>query len=262
MKTCGTDNDWAARLGGAGQGAGVAARWGNVTEMARAAGLELDDQQRAVAEFGGRRLILNCSRQWGKSTLGALKALWEALHLDDEGLVLVAARTFRQAKMVVRKAKVLARRLGVKYRPDGDNPGSMMFENGARIVGIPGDEDSVRGFARVALMIIDEAAYVDDELYYALMPMLAVSNGTLMLMSTPGEPAGFFYKAWTRGGAVWERVKAAAWDCPRIAREFLEEQRKAMPKWTFAMEYECEFAGAGNRLFPPEFVHAWLRGEL
>src|ERR1017187_2234521 len=67
-----------------------------------------------------------------------------------------------------------------------------------------------------------------DELYMAIRPMLAVSCGTLWLMSTPFGKRGFFYEAWARGGPEWERIQVTAEECPRIPREFLEEERAAM----------------------------------
>jgi hypothetical protein len=62
----------------------------------------------------------------------------------------------------------------------------------------------VRGFSGTSLLIVDEAARVDDELYYAVRPMLAVSGGVLMMLSTPFGKRGVFYEEWT-GGECWER---------------------------------------------------------
>lgn len=61
----------------------------------------------------------------------------------------------------------------------------MEFENGSRIVALPGKEETIRGFSGVALLIVDEAARVPDALYQAVRPMLAVSGGQIILLSTP-----------------------------------------------------------------------------
>jgi hypothetical protein len=58
-------------------------------------------------------------------------------------------------------------------------------------VGLPGTEATIRGFSAVSLLLVDEAARCSDELYLAIRPMLAVSDGTLWLMSTPFQ-AGIF----------------------------------------------------------------------
>ena len=61
--------------------------------------------------------------------------------------------------------------------------------NGSRVVSLPGDEKNIRGYSGVTLLVIDEAARVADELYYAVRPMLAVSQGRLVALSTPSASA-------------------------------------------------------------------------
>jgi len=54
-------------------------------------------------------------------------------------------------------------------------------------VSLPGDEGTVRGFSGVSLLVIDEAARVADPLYFAVRPMLAVSQGRLVALDTPSR---------------------------------------------------------------------------
>src|SRR5438552_7301881 len=102
------------------------------------------------------------------------------------------------------------------------------FANGSRIVALPGNEDTVRGFSAVSLVLIDEASRVSDSLYRALRPMLAVRNGDLWLMSTPNGARGFFYQEWTHGDDRWHKIEAPATECERISPDFLEGERAAM----------------------------------
>jgi hypothetical protein len=83
----------------------------------------------------------------------------------------------------------------------------------------------VRGFSAVSLLLIDEASRVDDAMYKALRPMLAVGRGDLWLMRTPCGKRGFFYECWEHEGAEWFRVAVPATECPRIPAEFLEKER-------------------------------------
>ena len=105
----------------------------------------------------------------------------------------------------------------------------------------------MRGFSAVSLLLVDEAARVSDDLYMAIRPMLAVSEGTLWLMSTPFGKRGFFYEAWAHGGAEWERVRVPADECPRIPARFLEEEKATMGERWFRQEYLCEFVDASER---------------
>jgi hypothetical protein len=86
------------------------------------------------------------------------------------------------------------------------------------------------------MLLIDEASRVEDAMYKALRPMLAVGDGDLWLMSTPLRKRGFFYSTWVNGGPDWHRVRVTALECPRIKRAFLEEDR-GQQKGDFEMEY-------------------------
>jgi phage FluMu gp28-like protein len=92
------------------------------------------------------------------------------------------------------------------------------FANGSRILSLPGTEKTVRGLSKVSMVIIDEAARVEDELIAAVRPMLAVSDfgGRLIALSTPFGKRGWFFEAWHNGGEDWTRVEVRAEDCPRI----------------------------------------------
>ena len=126
-------------------------------------GLDLDARQEEVLRSTAKRTILNCSRQWGKSTIAAAKALHRAYTVPG-CLVLVASPSDRQSSEFLRKAKDLVVRLGIVPRGDGDNETSLLFPNGSRIVGLPGTEGTGRGFSNASLLVIDEAARVEDSL--------------------------------------------------------------------------------------------------
>jgi phage FluMu gp28-like protein len=226
----------------------------------RELGFEADATQARVLRSRSKRVILNCTRQWGKSTVTAAKAVHEAV-THAGSLTVVVSPSARQSGEFVRKAREFMRRLKMKTRGDGDNEISLGFDNGSRIVGLPGSEDTVRGFSAVSLLLVDEAARVADELYVAVRPMLAVSGGTLWLMSTPRGKRGFFYETWQEEGARaggdargWERVRVTAEECPRIPREFLEEERRAMGEAAYRQEYGCAFSDTVTAVFDRDLV--------
>ena len=208
-----------------------------------------------VTVMGGeiRRGLLNCARQWGKSTVTAAMAVHRAW-TAPESLTIAVSPSARQTGEFLRKASGFARKLGIRPRGDGDNAISLQFPNGARIVGLPGSESTVRGFSAVSLMLIDEAARVSDDLYKAVRPFLAVSDGDLWLMSTPSGKQGFFYEEWTNGGPQWERFTVTGADCPRIGREFLERERVAIGERWFRQEYLCEFVDVEQGLFSRDVI--------
>ena len=142
---------------------------------------------------------------------------------------------------------------GIRPRGDGDNTNSLLFPNGSRIVGLPGNEANVRGFSP-SLVLIDEASRVDDAMYKTLRPMLAVSGGDMWLMSTPCGKRGFFYDCWEHGGRDWFRISVPANECPRIPPEFLATELNAIgPVW-FAQEFMAEFVDNGMALFSHDVI--------
>jgi len=225
-----------------------------------------DPQQAALLRSNARRGILNCTRQWGKSTVMAVKAVHRA-YTKPGSLVLVASPTARQSGEWMRKARGMVELLGIKPVGDGTNQISIALPNGSRIVGLPGTntEGRIRGFSAVSLLLIDEAARVSDSMYKALRPMLAIGGGELWMMSTPLGKCGFFYDTWVASESVasesntsWARIEVRAVDCPRISREFLEEERDAMGSAWFDREYQCRFIDDGSSVFSRDLVEAAL----
>jgi len=204
---------------------------------------------------GGRRGIVNCSRSWGKSTVAGAKAVYRAIS-QPGSLILVLAPSGRQSGELMLKAEEFVSRLGIKVRGDGTNEISIAFPNRSRIVGLPHKETTARGFSKVSLMLIDEASRVEEKLYRAMRPALAVGNGDLWLMSTPNGKRGFFWTEWTGGGERWQRISATAMECPWIDPQFLDEERQNMTDAFFRQEYMCEFGQAEGRVFSQESIDA------
>jgi hypothetical protein len=223
-------------------------------------GFKPDGTQKKVLDAASKRVLLNCTRQWGKSTVTAARAVFEAQ--IALGLTVVVSPSARQSGEFLRKAAGFARKLGIKPKGDGDNELSLLFPAGGRIVGLPGNETTVRGFSAVTLLLVDEAARVSDDLYMAIRPMLAVSGGTLWLMSTPFGKRGFFYDAWARGGAEWERVRVTAEECPRIPKRFLAEEKATMGERWFQQEYMCEFSDSVSGVFDLDLVQRAITSEV
>jgi hypothetical protein len=223
--------------------------------------LEPDARQTEVLASQASRGILNCTRQWGKSTVSAAKAVHRA-YTKPGSLVLVASPSARQSAEFLRKMSGMAARLDIKPRGDGYNEMSLLFPNDSRIVGVPGSESTVRGFSSVSLMMIDEASRVEDAMYKSLRPMLAVAGGDLWLMSTPNGKRGFFYEVWEHGGDKWARIGVPATECPRIPKEFLEEERSQLGASWFRQEYLCEFVDNGQAIFGRELVESALDDDV
>ncbi len=222
--------------------------------LSERAGIVPDPWQARVLRSVAPRVLLNCSRQSGKSTIAAILAMHTALY-EPGGLVLVLSPTQRQSGELFRKALNIYRNVGKPVPPRAESALTLELETGSRIVSLPGKENTVRSYSAVQLLIIDEAAKVSDDLYRSVRPMLAVSGGRLIGLSTPFGKAGWFYEEWT-GGEGWERVEVPAQECPRISPEFLAQERRANPERWYRQEYLCSFEDLEGALFSLEDIEA------
>ena len=229
-------------------------------EFARALGLEPDPWQRDLLRSGSDRVLLNCCRQSGKSTMSGVIALHRALY-HPGSLILCLAPALRQSQELFGKVLGFYRDLDRPIPAQAERRLSLELENDIRIVTLPGTDKTIRGFSGATLLIVDEAARVEDELYFAIRPMLAVSGGSLMMLSTPHGKRGIFYEEWTSGHG-WDRYRVTAEKCPRISPEFLEEEREALPSWVYRQEYECSFEETEDVVFTHEMVERAVSSEV
>ena len=228
--------------------------------MARDSGLEPDPWQVDLLSSTSPRILLNCSRQTGKSTITALLAVHTA-HFEADALVLLLSPTLRQSQELFKKARDIHQNLDCPVATEAESALRLELKNGSRIISLPGKEHTVRGYSGVRLLAIDEAARVPDDLYFSVRPMLAVSGGRLIALSTPFGTRGWWHEAW-RSAEPWERYKVAATDCPRIPPEFLAEERRVMGEWWYTQEYKCEFLDAETQPFGREDVDRAFQEEV
>lgn len=205
-----------------------------------------------------------CTRQAGKSTTTAAKAVHEAVFRPGS-LTLLLSPSLRQSSELFNKTKPYfdaLTRLGLPVPNVQESALKIELKTGSRIISLPGDEKTVRGFSGVDLLIIDEAARVMDDLYYSVRPMLTVSGGRIVCLSTPWGKRGFFFTEWTDGGPAWQRTRVTARECPRIAPAFLEAERRVMGERWFQQEYGCEFRDTVDTLFGYDLIQQAFTPEI
>jgi hypothetical protein len=231
--------------------------------MAQRSGIIPDDWQRDLLRSDAREMILLCSRQAGKSTVNSILATHEAVY-SPNSLTLLLSPSLRQSQELFRKLKDVHAALESPTMPKTsvESALGMELDNGSRIIALPGKEATIRGFSGVSLLIVDEASRVPDELYQAIRPMLAVSGGRIVLLSTPFGKRGFFYQEWTEGGDQWRRVKITADQCPRIDKEWLDRERQMIGDWWYRQEYMCEFVETSDQVFSYGDIHAAIDSTL
>jgi hypothetical protein len=220
-----------------------------------------DPWQERLLRSSSSWLLLLCSRQAGKSLSASALALRTAL-AEAPALILLLSPTQRQSGELFRD-KFL--RLYQPWRqavpPIRETALTLELANGSRVVSLPENEEGIRCYSGVNLLVIDEASRVSDALYKAVRPMLAVSRGRLIALSTPFGRRGWFFEEWT-SSRRWERTCITARDCPRITPEFLAEERQALGERWFNQEYLCTWEDAVGAVFSQADIHRALADDV
>lgn len=232
-------------------------------EFARSLEFDPDPWQAKVLRSSSRKMILRCSRQSGKSTTTAALALHQALY-RPESLTLLFSASQRQSRELFRKVRdflnIYRDRVEEAVRMIEDNKLECVLSNGSRIVSLPAKEQTIRGFSSVDLLVEDEASRVEDEVYYAIRPMLAVSGGRMVLLSTPWGKRGHFFQEWNN--PEFEKYHVPATDCPRISADFLTQERRDLGDYWYRQEYLCEFLDLVGSVFTYEEIQGAINPEL
>ncbi len=223
------------------------------------------DQSHAVkCLVGGRRS--------GKSHALAVEILFHAVRAVRERrpyrqLIVAPARD--QAKLLLDKVGQLlaSSPLGglIERQIDSPFPELCLPHGGVVLVRAAHEHGKLlRGHA-ADRAIVDEAAYVPREVTEeSLAPVLADTNGTLILASTPTSRGTWFESMFERGRRGDSRVSSYVMrsvENPHISREFVEGQREHLTERQFSQEYEGTFAEAAERVFPWDHVIACACGQ-
>ena len=215
--------------------------------------ITLDPWQVEVAEAikQKKNVCVRSGRQAGKTEVVSRAA--GNFALENQGkTILVIASVERQAELLfARVLDYIYRKNSKMIKKGKDKPTKhkLQLVNGSVVYCLPAGESGygIRGFT-IDLLIVDEAAFVNKAVFTAITPMLAVTGGNLVLLSTPHGREGYFADAFK--DPAFLKFHISSLDCLRISKEFLEHERATMSKREFMQEYMGEFCDDLMQLFP------------
>lgn len=216
--------------------------------------LELDKWQKEVLEASGN-ICLRSGRQVGKSTIISIKAAEYAINNPKKTILIISA-VERQAQLLFEKTLgylIDTYKLKIKGGKEKPTKHKIQLVNGSVIHCLPTGMSGygIRGFT-VDLLICDEAAFIPQDVWQAVTPMLATTKGNIVLLSTPFGKGGFFYDCFN--DPTFKAFHISSLDCPRTDKNFIERERQRMTKCQFMQEYEGLFVDDLRRFFSDEVI--------
>lgn len=230
-------------------------------DLANALGVALDPWQRNALTTATHDILLLVTRQGGKGEVATFLALDQLINVPGSTTVVVS-RADRQAKRLLRRIKRRYRQLADVSPVISDSQFTFELRNGAEVLALPGSEETIRGIEAVDLLIIDEAALVPDDLFHAVFPMLATTDGRCVAMSSARGRRGWFYKEWVDGGEEWHREKITWQQVPRFKPEWIARTRRRLGEFMFVQEFECAFLDDVTQFFASDLILAARSAEV
>jgi len=224
----------------------------------------LDDWQKSLLlERENKRTILCMGRQVGKTEAVSLAAAYEAAFFKNSQILLLSA-SLRQSQLLMSRVKNHISKLAsigiIRVRRETEL--KIELQSGSVITALPSSESTIRGYANIDLLLIDEASHVDTDLYKATRAFLAVSNGRLILLSTPHSTRGFFFEAWNNQDEDWTRIKVTTEECSRVSKEWLSQEKKSIGDAWYRQEYLAEFIDSAYALIPYDVIQRAIDPSL
>ena len=211
----------------------------------------LDPWQVSALNQKSKRLCLNISRQAGKTEF-MVAYLAHTCAFTPNALCLALSPSLRQSGELFRRVHDLLVTAGETFTEETKTSLTLKATK-SRIVSLPGTEGTIRGFAGVTVLAIDEMARIPPGLFESVLPMLSVSEGAIICASTPFGPSGSFFEIWQ--DPTWTHVKVTADECPRIKPDWLLAERARMGLF-FEQEFYCQFLASDTSVFAFSDVNA------
>ena len=229
--------------------------------------LMLPYQQRWVADTSRFKIWLK-SRQIGGSLGTAFEAVASCVDKPNTDWVVLSAGQRQSEEWMLkgnRVARVVSDAMDLP-KPDC-RTSEVRFTNGSRILALPANPDTVRGYS--ANLVLDEFAFHErpDRIYEAIYP--AISNPLrgelkLRIISTPAGRNSKFFEIWHKSDELnFVKHKTTIYSAIEegLPMDVEELKRGLDDPEAWEQEYECEFVDATNVLLPYTLIDECVSDE-
>lgn len=184
-------------------------------------------------------------RQSGKSFMSENLLLYYAINYKKSVSALVSI-TLAQSRKVFKEIIQAVEGSGIIKRKN-EQTLEITFINGSSIFFKSSEQgtDSLRGYTITGILILDEAAYLSEDILEGVLPWTNVHKPPMLIVSSPKFKNCFFYRYFMKGLQGDEGYYSVDWNDYDLS-EFLddaklEEYRLMLPANQFKSEYLGEF---------------------
>ena len=204
-----------------------------------------------IAGGTGNVFVVKSKRQVGKSCLAALLLIEYAI--TGKCISVVVEPTQAQSRRLYKQITDMMVKTGM-VKSANSQLLTMEFSNGSEILFKSAEQrDALRGFTVSGLLVIDEAAFIQDPIFEILYPTCDANNAPILVISTPLFCSGEFYNLYTRGMNGNKHTKSYDWSTydtsKYLSPEKLQHYRETISPLKFKSEYLGEFISEGSYIF-------------
>ena len=196
--------------------------------------------------------ICKSKRQVGKSVLLIGELLYFSINHSKtvNGCI---SPTLNQARKLYKEILSATQNSGV-IKKKNDSLLEIEFINGSTILFKSAEQkDSLRGYTYTGLLCIDEAAYIQDEVFSIVKPSTDVHKTPVLIVSTPKFRLGFFFELFQKGLTGNPNISSYDFNnfdtSELLSASALEMYRQMLPKNQFLTEYLGEFLDSDSSVF-------------
>ena len=236
----------------------------NTTRHITFKGPHLKVWQKAVTDIiccddaKGKTVVVKAPRQRGKSYVSLGVLLWYALNRSKSISALVSP-TLAQARAVF---KEITKSANAAIRRKNETLLEIEFINGSTVFFKSAEQrDALRGYHVDGCLILDESAYLSDDILELVLPWRQVSNCPMLLVSTPRTRSGFFHQYYQDGLLPDTGIITIDWasdydTSEMISPQLMKQYQKILTRNQYKSEIEGEWLDEDGMVFSNINVNA------
>tara|TARA_R110002124_G_scaffold57639_3_gene161179 strand:- start:320 stop:1555 length:1236 start_codon:yes stop_codon:yes gene_type:complete len=204
--------------------------------------MQLSKPQQAIANDKSRWRIVVAGRRFGKTYL-AIREMCYFARIPKKTVYYIAP-TYRMCKAIVweeLKERLHALRWVKRIN---ETELSVVLVNGSKIVLAGADSpDRLRGIFVSGIVIFDEYADMDQDVWTVMRPALADKGGHAMWIGTPKGKSNHFYDMyqWAQDQKGWSTYKYTTIEGGNVPAEEIRSAEREMDERTFKQEFMADW---------------------